>query len=59
MRALVPFGPGATRRGRDVLARLELLGIKDRVLGAAGALLVADAPLRVHSSTTSSSMIEQ
>jgi predicted nucleic acid-binding protein len=38
-RALLPLGPAAVQRGRDVLSRLELVRISDRVLGAAGSLL--------------------
>ena len=37
-RALLPLGPDAVRRGREVLARVELLRINDRVLDAAGLL---------------------
>ena len=42
MRALLPFGSVAVRRGRDVLARVDLLRLSDRVLDAAGALTPAD-----------------
>jgi uncharacterized protein len=38
-RALLPIGEAAVRRGHDVLNRLELIRINDRVLNAAGALL--------------------
>jgi predicted nucleic acid-binding protein len=38
-RALMPVGPTAVRRGMDVLARLDLVRINDRILVAAGALL--------------------
>jgi predicted nucleic acid-binding protein len=41
-RALLPLGPDAVRRGRDVLARIDLLRINDRVLDAAGLLAPAD-----------------
>ncbi len=41
-RALLPLGPDAIRRGRDVLARLDLLRINDRILDAAGLLAPAD-----------------
>ncbi len=34
-RALLPFGDKAVRRGFDVLARLEMLRVSDRVLDAA------------------------
>jgi hypothetical protein len=42
VRALLPLGPDAIRRGRDVLARLDLLRINDRLLDAAGLLAPAD-----------------
>jgi predicted nucleic acid-binding protein len=42
VRALLPLGPDAIRRGRDVLARLDLLRINDRLLDAAGHLAPAD-----------------
>jgi len=42
VRALLPFGSEAVRRGRDVLARVELLRVNDRVLDAAGLLGPAD-----------------
>jgi predicted nucleic acid-binding protein len=38
-RALLPLGEQAVRRGQEVLARLELIRISDRVLTAAGRLL--------------------
>jgi predicted nucleic acid-binding protein len=38
MRALLPLGSGAVRRGRDVLTRVELLRVNDRILDAAGVL---------------------
>src|SRR4051795_9420287 len=41
-RALLPLGEQAVRRGREVLARLELIRISDRVLSAAGSLLPAE-----------------
>ncbi|MGZ4105025.1 MAG: type II toxin-antitoxin system VapC family toxin [Actinomycetota bacterium] len=41
-RALSPLGPEAARRGRDVLARIDLARVNDRVLSAAGMLLPAD-----------------
>ena len=41
-RALLPLGEQAMRRGRDVLARIELIRISDRVLAAAGSLLPAE-----------------
>lgn len=42
VRALMPSGSEAVRRGREVLARIELLRINDRVLDAAGLLVPAD-----------------
>jgi uncharacterized protein len=41
-RALLPLGPEAVRRGQDVLARVGLVRINDRVLDAAGAMLPAE-----------------
>jgi hypothetical protein len=41
-RALLPLGPDAVRRGREVLARVDLLRVNDRVLDAAGLLPPAD-----------------
>lgn len=41
-RALLPFGREAIERGRDVLARIDLVRLNDRVLVAAGKLLPAD-----------------
>lgn len=41
-RALVPLGEPAVRRGQEVLTRLELIRISDRVLAAAGSLLPTD-----------------
>lgn len=38
-RALLPVGPTAVRRGAEVLARVELIRMNDRVLGLAGSLL--------------------
>ncbi len=37
-RALLPLGEPAVRRGHEVLARLELVRVSDRILAAAGAL---------------------
>jgi len=37
-RALLPFGEGAVRRGREVMARLEVMRVSDRILTAAGSL---------------------
>ena len=41
-RALLPFGPDAVRRGQEVLARVDLVRVNDRVLNAAGAMLPED-----------------
>jgi predicted nucleic acid-binding protein len=41
-RALMPLGPTVVRRGMDVLARVDLVRINDRILVAAGALLPAE-----------------
>jgi predicted nucleic acid-binding protein len=41
-RALLPLGPGAVRRGRDVLSRLELIRVSNRILRAAGRLRPAE-----------------
>src|SRR6476659_9766469 len=41
-RALLPLGEAAARRGHEVLARLELLRVSDRILSAAGDLLPAE-----------------
>jgi predicted nucleic acid-binding protein len=38
LRALMPLGPDAIRRGRGVLARVGVLRVNDRVLDAAGLL---------------------
>jgi uncharacterized protein len=41
-RALLPFGPRAVARGGEVLARVDLVRVSDRVLGAAATLLPAE-----------------
>ena len=41
-RALLPLGEQAVRRGRQILARLELIRISDRILSGAGSLLPAE-----------------
>lgn len=41
-RALLPLGPTAVGRGLDVLARVELIRINDRILSEAGAVLPAE-----------------
>lgn len=38
LRALLPAGAGGIARARDVLARLELVRVSDRILNAAGTL---------------------
>lgn len=38
-RALLPLGEPAVRRGEEVLARLELIRVSERILAAAGSLL--------------------
>lgn len=42
LRALLPLGPPAVQRGHDVLGRIELVRVNDRVLVAAGTLLPTD-----------------
>ena len=41
-RALLPIGPAGVRRGQDVLSRVEIVRINDRILNAAGSLLPAE-----------------
>src|SRR5260370_41720462 len=41
-RALLPLGPIAVQRGHEVLSRLELTRVSDRILLEAGSLLPAD-----------------
>jgi predicted nucleic acid-binding protein len=41
-RALLALGPGAVQRGHDVLARLELIRVSDRIFLEAGSLLPAE-----------------
>lgn len=43
-RALLPLGAAAVRRGQQVLARLELIRVSDRILEEAGSLLPAEVP---------------
>jgi predicted nucleic acid-binding protein len=52
-RALLPLGEPAVRRGGEVLARVELIRISDRVLAAAGSLLPAElrTPDAIHLAT--------
>lgn len=38
-RALLPLGPVAVQRGNDVLSRVELIRVSDRILLEAGSLL--------------------
>jgi predicted nucleic acid-binding protein len=40
-RALLPIGPVAVRRGIDVLARLDLIRVSDRILADAATLMPA------------------
>lgn len=42
VRALLHLGPAAVRRGREILAGIELIRMSDRVLTAAGEMLPAD-----------------
>jgi predicted nucleic acid-binding protein len=42
MRALLPLGSEAARRGREVVARVELLRVNDRILDAAGDMVPSD-----------------
>jgi uncharacterized protein len=42
VRALVPLGSEAVQRGRDVLSRVDLLRISNRVLDSAGSLAPPD-----------------
>ena len=41
-RALLPLGPEAVQRGADVLTRIDLVRISDRILAAAGTLMPAE-----------------
>jgi len=41
-RALLPLGPAAVRRGHEVLSRVDLIRVSDRILQEAGALLPAE-----------------
>ena len=41
-RALLPLGEPAVQRGHEVLDRLELIRVSDRILTAAGSLLPAE-----------------
>ena len=41
-RALLPLGLAAVERGHDVLTRIELIRVTDRILLEAGSLLPAD-----------------
>jgi hypothetical protein len=42
LRVLLPLGEEAIERGQDVLPRIDLAQVNDRVLRAAGPLLPAD-----------------
>jgi uncharacterized protein len=39
LRALLPSGDAALRRGRETLSRVDLIRVNDRILSAAGTLL--------------------
>jgi uncharacterized protein len=41
-RALLPVGPEAVGRGADVLRRIDVIRLNDRILNAAGAMLPAE-----------------
>ncbi len=41
-RALLSLGPAAVQRGQDVLSRIELIRVSDRILLDAGSLLPAE-----------------
>jgi uncharacterized protein len=41
-RALLPLGPAAVQRGHDVVSRIELIRVSDRILLEAGSLLPAE-----------------
>jgi predicted nucleic acid-binding protein len=41
-RALLPLGPSAVRRGIDVLARLNLIRVSDRILADAATIMPAE-----------------
>jgi uncharacterized protein len=41
-RALLPLGPAAVQRGHEVLSRVELIRVSDRILLDAGSLLPAE-----------------
>src|SRR5258708_23813819 len=40
-RALLPLAPATVQRGQEVLSRVELIRVTDRILGDAGSLLPA------------------
>ncbi len=44
VRALLPLGPEAVRRGREVLAKVDMLRVSDRILDAAGLLEPPELP---------------
>lgn len=52
-RALLPVGPRAIHRGDNVLARVDLVRVNDRILNAAGAMLPVDlrSPEAIHLAT--------
>lgn len=41
-RALLPLGPAAVQRGHEIISRLELIRISDRILSDAGSLMPAE-----------------
>ncbi len=41
-RSLLHLGPAAIQRGQEVLIRIDLVRVNDRVLNAAGTMLPAD-----------------
>ncbi len=41
-RALLPLGPAAVQRGHDVLSRIELIRVSERIFLEAGSLLPAE-----------------
>ena len=52
-RALLPLGPAAVQRGHEVLSRLELIRVSDRILLDAGTVLPAQlrSPDAIHIAT--------
>jgi uncharacterized protein len=52
-RALLPLGPAAVQRGHEVLSRVELVRVSDRILLDAGSLMPAQlrSPDAIHLAT--------